>query len=122
MPRRDVPFQYKCKHPFERRREESTRILTKYPDRVPVICEKEPSSDVPEIDKVKYLVPADLTLGQYVYVIRKRLTLPPEKAIYVFVDNSLPPTSSSLAALYNACKDEDGFLYIRYAGENTFGS
>ncbi|KAI7985216.1 Autophagy-related protein 8e [Camellia lanceoleosa] len=40
----------------------------------------------------KYLVPADLTVGQFVYVIRKRIKLSAEKAIFIFVDNVLPPT------------------------------
>ena len=37
-------------------------------------------------------MPADLTVGQFVYVIRKRVNLSPEKAIFVFVKNTLPPT------------------------------
>lgn len=40
----------------------------------------------------RYLVPADLTVGQFVYVIRKRIKLSAEKAIFIFVDNVLPPT------------------------------
>ena len=30
-----------------------------------VICEKADKSDIPDIDKKKYLVPADLTVGQF---------------------------------------------------------
>lgn len=37
-------------------------------------------------------MPSDLTLGQFVYVIRKRINLGAEKAIFMFVDNVLPPT------------------------------
>jgi hypothetical protein len=40
----------------------------------------------------RYLVPSDLTVGQFVYVIRKRIKLSPEKAIFIFVKNVLPPT------------------------------
>ena len=40
----------------------------------------------------RYLVPGDLTVGQFVYVIRKRIKLEPEKAIFIFVANVLPPT------------------------------
>lgn len=43
----------------------------------------------------RYLVPADLTVGQFVYVIRKRIKLSPEKAIFIFVRNVLPPTGAS---------------------------
>ena len=42
----------------------------------------------------RYLVPADLTVGQFVYVVRKRIKLSPEKAIFVFVNSTLPPTGN----------------------------
>ena len=29
--------------------------------------------------------------------------------------------SSTMGAIYEEHKDEDGFLYIAYSGENTFG-
>jgi len=74
-----------------------------------------------DIDKKKYLVPADLTCGQFVFVIRKRLKLPPEQAIFLFVNGSIPPTAQLLSAVFEEHKDEDGFLYVTYSGENTFG-
>ena len=86
-----------------------------------VICEKAEKSDIAEIDKKKYLVPQDLTVGQFVYVIRKRIKLAPEKAIFIFVNNVLPPTAALMSAIYEEHKEEDGFLYITYSGENTFG-
>jgi GABA(A) receptor-associated protein len=87
-----------------------------------VICEKAEKSEIAEIDKKKYLVPSDLTVGQFVYVIRKRIKLSPEKAIFIFVNNNvLPPTASLMSAVYEEYKDADGFLYITYSGENTFG-
>ena len=104
--------KFKDEHPFDKRRAESDRIRQKYPDRIPVICEKVEKSDVPSIDKKKYLVPSDLTVGQFVYVIRKRIKLAPEKAIFVFVNDMLPPTASLMSLVYEEHKDEDGFLYI----------
>lgn len=86
-----------------------------------MICEKAEKSDIPTIDKKKYLVPADLTVGQFVYVIRKRIKLAPEKAIFIFVDDILPPTAALMSSIYDEHKDEDGFLYVLYASENTFG-
>jgi hypothetical protein len=79
-----------------------------------VICEKVEKSDIATIDKKKYLVPADLTVGQFVYVIRKRIKLSPEKAIFIFVDEVLPPTAALMSSIYEEHKDEDGFLYITY--------
>lgn len=60
-------------------------------------------------------------MGQFIYVIRKRIKLPPERAIFLFVDNMIPSTSSLMSVVYEVQKDEDGFLYITYSGENTFG-
>ena len=113
-------FLYTIKQ-TEQRSFESNRIRVKYPDRIPVIVEKSPKSDVPDLDKKKYLVPSDLTVGQFVYVIRKRVKLSAEKAIFIFVNNKLPPTASLMSTIYEENKDEDGFLYVLYSGENTFG-
>ncbi|KAF9425532.1 ubiquitin-like protein atg8 [Podila epigama] len=109
-------------HPFEKRKAEAERIRQKYPDRIPVICEKVEKSDIETIDKKKYLVPADLTVGQFVYVIRKRIKLPSEKAIFIFVNEVLPPTAALMSSIYEEHQDPDGFLYITYSGENTFGA
>ena len=77
-----------------------------------VICEKVAKSDIPVIDKKKYLVPSDLTVGQFCYVIRKRIKLAPEKAIFIFVNEVLPPTAALMSSIYDEHKDDDGFLYI----------
>lgn len=106
---------------FEKRKAEASRIRQKYSDRIPVICEKAEKSNIPDIDKKKYLVPADLTVGQFVYVIRKRIKLDSTTNIFIFVNNVLPPTASLMSQLYEEQRDEDGFLYITYSGENTFG-
>jgi hypothetical protein len=43
----------------------------KYQDRIPVIVEKVPNSKLRDLDKKKYLVPAELTLGQFYYLVFK---------------------------------------------------
>ena len=96
-------------------------LRDKYPDRIPVIVNKSKHCDLNDIDKFKYLVPDNYTVGQFVYVIRKRIVLPKEKAIFVFIENVLPPTSALMSEMYDKYKDKDGFLYITYSGENTFG-
>jgi len=97
-------------------------IKLKYPNRVPVIVNKSKNSNAPDIDKNKYLVPTDLTLGQFIYVIRKRMKLNPEQAIYVFCKDILPPTSMIMEELYNEYKNSSEFLELTYNIENTFGS
>lgn len=114
-------MDFKSKHSLQSRKEESRKIREKFPGRVPVIVEATKRTDVPEIDKNKFLVPADLTVGQFVYVIRKRLVMPPEKALFIFVGNTLPTTGAFMRELYAQYADEDGFMYMVYSGESTFG-
>jgi GABA(A) receptor-associated protein len=105
-------------------KEEAIRVRVKYPDRIPIIVHRSESagSGVPQIDKHKFLVPSDLTMGQFQYVIRKRLTLSPEKALFLFVNNTIVPTSSLVSSVYEEYQDERTmFLYVTYAMENTFG-
>ncbi|XP_022950063.1 autophagy-related protein 8C-like [Cucurbita moschata] len=112
---------FKLGIPLERRRAEAARVREKYPDRIPVIVEKAGRSNIVDIDRNKYLVPADLTVGQFVYVVRKRIKLSAERAIFVFVKDTLPSTGALMSVIYEHNKDEDGFLYMSYSGENTFG-
>lgn len=113
---------FKSKNSFVERLDETRRILEKYPDRLPIICEKHAKSkETPDIDKHKYLVPYDLTVGQFIYVVRKRLRLPGETAIFFFINGRIPTSSAFLNDMYHNEKDEDGFLYINYSLENTFG-
>ncbi|XP_068695975.1 gamma-aminobutyric acid receptor-associated protein-like 2 [Montipora capricornis] len=116
-----MKWTFKEEHSLESRCHESAKIRSKYPDRIPVVVEKAPKSSIQDIDKRKFLVPSDLTVAQFMYIIRKRIQLPPEKAMFLFVNKVLPTTSSTMGAIYEEHKDEDGFLYIAYSGENTFG-
>lgn len=114
---------FKKKYSLEKRIEESTRILNKYPDRIPVIVERSDNckSGIPSMDKKKFLVPCDLTAGQFMYVIRKRIKIDSEQAIFLFINGKLPPSNVLLSQIYNDEHEEDKFLYIQYSGENVFG-
>lgn len=114
---------FKSKYSLQDRYNESRKILEKYPDRVPLVCERSLSATryCPYIDKNKYLVPRDLTIGQFIYVIRKRMHLQPEKALFLFMNGIILPASSMLGNLYEYYKENDGFIYINYTLENTFG-
>ena len=107
---------------FDDRHTDACRVLTKYPDRIPIICEKNAATkDIAQIDKIKYLVPMDMTCGQFMFTIRKRLKLPPEKAIFILVNGVIPPVSEPMYTIYNKHKSSDNFLYITYVSENVFG-
>lgn len=55
------------------------------------------------------------------YVIRKRIKLPSEVALFGIVNENMISTSKLLSELYNSYKSNDGFLYVYYEGENVFG-
>merc|ERR1719295_1752580 len=107
-----MKFKFKEENTFEQRAAEAGKIRNKYPERIPVIVEKAPKSQVPDIDKRKFLVPSDISVAQFVWIIRKRVQMPSEKALFLFVGKVLPQTSASMGQIYEEHKDEDGFLYV----------
>ena len=100
---------------------QSEKIRNKYPDRIPIIVSRIKNSEIPLIDKNKYLAPKDMMMNQFIYVIRKRIKLKPEQAIFIIVNNELCESNKTLEQIYLKCKNIDGFLYMEYSGENTFG-
>jgi GABA(A) receptor-associated protein len=110
------------KFTFQDRYDESLRILGKFPDRIPIICERSKYvKNCPDIDKHKYLVPCDITIGQFMQVIRKRIKLPSEDALFLFISNQIFSNSVTIGSIYEENKNKDGFLYVAYSRESTFG-
>ena len=113
---------FKRQHDFQYRLKESQRIKSKYRDRIPIICEKATAQhSLPNIDKHKYLVPHELTAGQFIAIIRQRMNLTANEAIFLFVNNKIISTNSNMKQVYEQFKDPDGFLYVQYSKENVFG-
>lgn len=113
---------FKSKHTFEEREREGIRLNIKYNDKIPIILEVNSNyKDELCLDKNKYLVPYDLTISQFVYVIRKRLKLLDSKSIFIFFNGKCPASSELIQMIYNENKDKDGFLYATITSENTFG-
>ena len=106
---------------FNTRLNESKRIMNKYPDRIPVIVNKSNRSNIQDIDKKKYLVPRDMYIGQFTYIIRKNIKLNESKALFVTINNNLVPTNITMSEIYKKDHNKDGFLYVIYSSENTFG-
>ena len=60
-------------------------------------------------------------MNQFIYVIRKRINLEPSQSIFLMVNHQLCPSNTPLNSVYEELADKDGFLYITYTSENTFG-
>jgi len=113
--------------PREKLAREAKRMRAKYPDRIPVICEKAPYSDLPNISRNKFVVPAGMLCGEFKYIVHKQVTqasrrgVAMDQTIYIFVNDIVPKTGATMAELYEQHKAEDGFLYVRFTAENTLG-
>uniref|UniRef100_A0A915LQE1 Uncharacterized protein n=1 Tax=Meloidogyne javanica TaxID=6303 RepID=A0A915LQE1_MELJA len=115
---KSMNWTYKEENKFEKRRAEGEKIKRKYPDRIPVIVEK---SRLRDLDKKKYLVPSELTVGQFYFLIHKRIHLRPEETLFFFVNTLIPQTMTTMGQLYQDHHEEDLFLYIAYSDENVYG-
>ena len=116
-------MDFKKKNSLEKRKAEALRILDKYPDRIPVVITRSKSEKlIPDIDKNKFLVPKDISVGQLIYVIRKRIKIEADKSIFLFFNDTLPQTSMLLSELYERYKDEDSFIYGEFSGQSVFGN
>ena len=114
-------MNFKNKYSLKYRVEESSRILLKYPDRVPIICEKNNRDSNIELNKKKYLISKNVTIGEFLFFIRKNLLINEYTALFLLVGDIIPPNNSTVGVLYNSYSNVDGYLYITYSFENTFG-
>jgi GABA(A) receptor-associated protein len=97
-----------------------SKLLRKHPDKVPVIFI--PTNNAPEIDKRKFVIPRDLLVSQLLYIIRQKIKLEPEKAIFLFFEKNITVSSNMIMSeVYEKYKDKNGVLYVNYSTENTFG-
>lgn len=107
--------------PLKDRIIEFNRIQKTYPTRLPVIVEKHKNSHIQNIDKNKYLVERDMIYCQFIGIIRKRLKIKPEEALFLTTNGELVSSNSMFGNIYETHKSEDGFMYLEYSLENTFG-
>ena len=114
--------KYRKNVPFDERKLKAAIILKQHPDRIPVVVEcSDKLQEMHPLKKNKFIVPHELTLGQFIYVIRKHMKLDAAHAIYIFVNNKLHPTTSVMSEMYRMYKEEDGFMYLDVFHESTFG-
>lgn len=100
---------------------ESRSIRSKYPEKTPVIVRTR--NKKLKLERQKFLIPNDLTVSQLMYVIRKRVELKKESAIFMLVNDLMPPSTQLISQLYQDQHDKDTeMLFVEIAMENTFGA
>lgn len=108
---------------------ESQRVLSKYPDRVPVVIDS--LDNFACLKKKKFLVPIELNVSQLLSIIHKQLIKTSKSgALFIFCDNQILQPSLTINEVYESYKEKplmdygkgDRFLYLQIAYENTFGN
>lgn len=121
-------MSYKDSVELSDRVEKSTRLVSKYPDYVPVIVESSDINLLNSLKKKKYLVPRDSKVSHLMQTIRTKITLDKGKALFIFIDNKIVCPGDLIGDLYDSYKknnkirsDSDNFFYVYLQWENTFG-
>ena len=103
---------------------DSKKIMEKYPGYYPIYC----YSDDFQLGKNKYLVHGSMSFGQFMYVVKKKIKLRPEEAVFFLIKNGnnkgeiLPKNSDLITSIYtNHYCPEIGCIYTQIVKENTFG-
>lgn len=111
---------------------DTKRIKAKYPGRIPMWLEYNKNLEsIPNTPrKNKFLVPNDLSIGQLMYMIRRRLKLSCEESLFLYVMKEgkdgrrlthIPPLYSTISEVYKSDSHLSGFLFMIVAKESTFG-
>ena len=110
------------KYTPEQRLEESKKMREKYSNRIPILVESKCDNIDNSKIQHKYLVPEDMTLAHFAFVVRSRISLKKEEAIFLLVSTkqTLVPSSQAIGQIHKTY-NENGFLYITLMKENTFG-
>lgn len=93
-------------------------IKAKYPHHIPILIR----SNKIHFTQYKYLVNEEVTISEFMMILKKKIKLNSYEAIYLFINNTIPKGSTSLNNLYKSYKDlEIDMLIITVCKENTFG-
>lgn len=106
---------------LKHRLEVSRKIRNRYPNRIPIIIGRINRTNIGEINKHKFLVPSNITVGSLIIQLRKHIPIRSEEALFLFIRDTVLSSITTIEELDKKYVHEDGFLYISYAGENVFG-
>tara|TARA_B100001094_G_C17784248_1_gene601199 strand:- start:198 stop:578 length:381 start_codon:yes stop_codon:yes gene_type:complete len=103
---------------LEERLQTSNTIKLKYNNRIPIIVDCDSSLT---LFKNKYIVPNDLTMAQFIYILKKKIKMTENQSIFIICNNKLINSCDNIGYIYDKENSADGFLYLIVSLENVFG-
>lgn len=111
--------RYKLENTLNDRKDSTDLLLTRHPDRVPIILEYN--------EKIKkLLLPRDANVGMLLHKVRQMLSLKSEEGVFIFIvqENgsfNMVKVSEMISQVYEQNKQEDKMLYVLLKTESVFG-
>lgn len=116
-----VEPQYKNNFSLIERKSTFKGINEKYPNKIPIICEKHPKSKLNKIEKTRFLINNEMTLNEFKLLIEKYFF--DKSEIYIFINDKFIHANLPMKELYNKYKDDDdNFLYCFYSETDDFST
>ena len=126
---------------LDKRVELYKKIKASFPDQIPIIVERAPGADAPNIRKKKFLSPPDITIETFLEEVREQIEFDSsEKEVIDFLFDTprgiIAPQFCIIFYLihflffliaqivgnsYETNKFTDGFLYVIYSKQKVFG-
>ena len=121
-----LPNRYVQEVPLTKRRKQSQKVASEFPDRVPVVVQS--GSDEISVDQMKFLVPKSTSVSFFFAKLRDYTkyrggAIPPDMALFLLVgDRQLMfPMSHTMGEVQESQASKDGMLYVWVMPESTFG-
>lgn len=112
-------------HSLEKRLELNKTLRKQYPKYIAIIVEKRYGSKLPNINKRKYLVNGSSQIGTFVRILCNNYITRFSSSQMIWLSTHdgvmFAPCSETIDFFYAKNKSADGFLYLLYDEENTFG-
>ena len=114
---------FKQRRSFTARLAESSDTREKFPTKIPVIVERYvKEKTLPLMDKTKFLISKGISMSQFAAIIRDRMSLTSTQSLFIFINKaSMISMSTTFGEVYDELKDDDGFIYVTYASQESFG-
>ena len=116
-----TPFRQRS---LAERQEKLGRLLSKNPEKVPIIFERHPLSKLdPSCRDVKFLSTKNLKLAEFTKQLREMWMIEADKSLFFSCNGKAMLNPDLLVGdIYDKFRENDGYLYIRYREVESFGN